>query len=170
MDDHEFGLELILAEEQASQYPVQRGGGSGGGSGGDSGDSGGGSGRESEVWNPLVIDRQDFTTADAFPIKEPGTEFPIEGPGTLIDLLIIADSDQFDVYVEVDGREIVTSSFTRLQDDTVELARISAYQRADDPNYVFDLTQLDFQHQIRAVITPHQEITFRRQRADLNLS
>jgi len=73
-------------------------------------------------------------------------------------------------HVEVDGREIVTSSFTRLQDDTVELARISAYQRADDPNYVFDLTQLDFQHQIRAVITPHQEITFRRQRADLNLS
>lgn len=149
MDEERFGLELIVAEEQRRQDPVQT---------------------EDEVNEPLVIDRRDFTTADAFSIHEPGTTFPIEGPGTLIDLLIIADSDQFDVYVEVDGRKMVGESFTSLQDDTVELARISAYERVGDDNYVFNLTELDFRHQIRASITPQEEITFLRQRADLDLS
>lgn len=149
MDDDDFGLELIAAEERAIQA--------------------GQPDADDEIREAIVIDRQDFTTADAFQINEPGQTFPIDGPGTLIDLLIIADSDQFDVYIAVDGRQIVAEAFTSLLDDTVELARIAAYQRVDDDNYVFNFTDVDFQHQIEAAITPNESITFLRQRADLDL-
>lgn len=150
MHADDFGLELIVAEEQARQEAQAE--------------------EDEAVRNPLVIDRQDFTTASSFSIKEPGRSFPLEGPGTLVDLLLIADSDQFDVSVEVDGHSIVTEAYTNLVDDSVELARIAAYQRTGDSNYVLNISDLDFRAKIDASITPNEQITFLRQRADLSIT
>lgn len=152
MQPDDFGLNLIVAEERAQEGKP------------DDDDD------EEDVRSPLVIDRQDFTTASAFDVKEPGRSFPIEGEGTLVDLLVIADSDQFDVYVAVDGKNIVSEDYSSLVDDSVELARIAAYQRTNDSNYVLNVSDVDFRSEIEAVITPREEITFLRQRADLDFT
>lgn len=151
MDPADFGLELILAEEHGPRQrkPVRESNGP-------------------EVRETLVIQRQDFTTASAFTIHEPGTSMPVDGPGMLTDILIIADSDQFDIHVEIDGRDVVADSFTDLQDDTVELSRIAAYQRSDD-NFVIDISEYDFRDRVDASITPQESITFLRQRAEFDL-
>lgn len=116
----------------------------------------------------LVIERTDFTTTSAFHIQEPGRELPVEGPGTVVNMAVIADSDQFDVFLAIDGETTLSDPFTTLQTRSSELERIGAYER-DDGDYVWTASDYDFQDAVDVVITPQESITFRLQRAELEL-
>lgn len=122
---------------------------------------------EGEVPELVVIERRDFTSGSAFNVKEPGRAFPIDGPGTLDSLLIIADDDDFDIYLAIDGQTLVDDSFASLSAISSELNRISAYDGA--PGYVFAATDYEFFDRVEAVIQPQTTITFRRQRAEVDL-
>lgn len=117
----------------------------------------------------VVIERRSFTTADSFHFKEPGRELPIDGPGSLVQLLVAVDSDQFDVFVEADDEVLVSDAFTDLQDLSSEFNRISAFQQAGGGDFIFSVKNYEFQHTFDAVIQPNQSMTFARQRAEIDL-
>lgn len=116
----------------------------------------------------LVIERQGFTTASAFNVKEPGTSMPIAGPGTLKSLLIIAEDDTFEVFFEIDGQTVIDDSFTALEEISDELPDISAYERGDG-FFVVTVQDYEFQSAVNAVISPTASATFTRQRAEVDV-
>lgn len=148
MSERPFGEELILAEarqrEQASETAK----------------------RQREL---VIIERESFTTADRFVVQDEHGEFPIDGPGTLDTLLLVADVDTFGIEIVVDGRHVVNDSFSNLQDDSPELERLSAYQRGSDDQFVFAAADYPFQQRLHARIHPSESTTFDRQRAEVDV-
>lgn len=142
-----FGQRLILAEERtrhpARQPPASR----------------------PEV---VVIERMDFTTNQGFHIEEPGRAMPIEGAGELVNLAVVADSDQFDIYLAIDGREKASGAATDLEPVSAELERIAVYER-NDGRFVWTASEYEFRQSVDAVVTPREQITFQLQRAELDL-
>lgn len=115
----------------------------------------------------IVISRRDFTTTSAFNLHDPSTSLPLEGPGTLVDLLIISDSDQMDIFLSIDDRDIVQESFQSIQADSSDLSRLAAYERTDN-KFVFSASDYEFQHQLSAGVVPNEETTFDRQRVEVD--
>lgn len=153
----DFALDLIIAEERRRESRKIGGSAGGGGSGG--------AGVDRET---LVINRENFETDTAFQVKEPGVSFPIDGPGVLDTLVIACDSDQYDVFLKVDDQDVAADSFTNLKEISGELSRIAAYTDSDGNN-VFAASDYQFQHEIDAAVTPQGSLTFRLQRAEIDL-
>lgn len=143
MQPEDFGLELILAEASRETAGDQA---------------------NEEL---IVIERQGFTTADAFHVHEPGITLPMEGPGTLRSLVIVAQADTFNVDLYVDGQTVISESVSNLITDADEMPDISAYQRSDG-DYVFSATDYQFASAVDAVIEPTASTTFERQRAEVD--
>lgn len=146
----DFGLGLILAEERAEApepeavIPARR--------------------------EHVVISRADFTTDGAFQFNEPGTRLEdVRGPGTLVEAWVAAAASDYDVYFAVDGQVVVDASFETLQRRSGELSRIAAYQRGTDNHYVFLAEDYEFQRSVDVVIQPNASITFREQRAEVDV-
>lgn len=117
----------------------------------------------------VVIERGSLTTDESFHINEPGRSLPVDGPGTLISAFVVADSDQFGVYLSADDEAIADETFVALQANAAEMPRISAYQRPSDDLYVFGATDYEFLHAFDCVIQPDESITFDIQRAEIDL-
>lgn len=148
MDADEFGRELIIAEEavrdEGESVAVDR----------------------SEV---VPIQREDFTATVGFVFHEPGTSMPIDGPGTLVNATLIAETSDFRVTLDVDGREVVADTFEGLMTHSAALERISAYQRNSDDNYVFVASGYEFQDAVNVAIVPDDSLTVRLQRAEIDV-
>lgn len=153
MDEVGFHERLIIAEEEARTVTVSP-----------SDDD------ASQPTRPetIVIQRESFTTASSFHIREPGRQLPLAGPGTLVQVLVIADSTQFNAHLELDGQVMISDAFADIRDRSSELVRIDAYQRADG-DYVFTAEGYEFQDTIDAVISPQESITFTLQRAEFDV-
>lgn len=147
----DIGLDLILAEERRRQDRVVV------------------EDDDSPVdTDLLVIERQNFTTSDAFTLKEPGNSLPLDGPGDLSSLVVSADSDQYDVFLKVDDQVVVNDSWTNVESISGELTRIGAFQDSDD-NRVFSASDYSFRDELDAVITPQASVTFSLQRVEVDL-
>lgn len=149
-----FALGLILAEERGEDGPGRERA------------PGAQAGRL--VRENVIMEREDYTTAEAFHIHQPGRSMPIEGPGTLIDALVIADKNDFGCYAEVDGQTIVNQPFTQLEKRSAELSRVSAYTQQDGDS-VFSVNDYEFQQAIDVVIQPTEEVRFSVIRAEADL-
>jgi hypothetical protein len=114
----------------------------------------------------VVIERENVTTSDPFYIREPGLSLPYPGPGTLISALVIADDNDFSVFMDVDGQHVIDESFDSLETISNELERISAYQGSR--GYVFSASEYEFQDELNIVISPNSEIEFLRQRVEID--
>lgn len=131
-----FALQLIAAEENQLETAA---------------DGGQTQGSRSEV---IPIERENFTATSGFAFNQPGTTMPIDGPGTLIEAVLVAQSEDFDVTVELDDRRVVGEAFATLRGRADELERLSAYQRSPDDNFVFIAAGYEFQRHVNVTITP----------------
>lgn len=128
-------------------------------------------------WNPVtslpselvIIQREDFTTGDAFVFQEPGTKMPIGGPATVRSAVIVADSSDFDITFTVDGMKVLDNDFSTLEGRSGELEHVSAYSRSSDSASVITVKDYDYLHTAEIVIEPGADITFHLQRAELDL-
>lgn len=117
----------------------------------------------------VIIQRENFTTNQSFVFHEPGVSMPVSGPGTLVDGLIVCDSDDFTATVTADGQQIISETFATLEQLSQELDRISAYRRAEDGKYVFSIGDYEFQQSVEIAIQPGEQIGFDVQRAEIDI-
>lgn len=85
---------------------------------------------------------------------------PIEMNGYLEDLVIITDSPDFSVRVEVDDHNVIDDTFNFLQKYSDELSKVSAYDTLDD-DYVVAACDYDFEEWFNIEIKPdNDDVTF----------
>lgn len=116
----------------------------------------------------VIIQREAFTANSAFHFEEPGRSMPVSGPGTLVNSLLVADSDEFGVYIELDGQTVIDASFPTLMLRSDELDRIAAYRRGDD-KYVLAVSGYEFQEEVDVVIQPDGSLSVTLQRAEIDV-
>jgi len=85
---------------------------------------------------------------------------PIEVSGHLDDFLVVADSTEYSVKVEVDDHNIVDDTFNFLRSYSDELSKISAYDTLDD-DFVVAVGDYEFDERFNVEIKPNSEdVTF----------
>jgi hypothetical protein len=90
------------------------------------------------------------------------TEFTlldVRGRGRVREAVLLADSPDFDVYVEVDGRSIFSHSFAELQSISEVMEGVDAFDR--DGEYVFRFSDLSFLNRFLYVIRPRGRVTLK---------
>lgn len=122
---------------------------------------------------PFFVEMRDFTKNspfgprrqdDATDPSDKQDDFPIKGRGKLDNLLIIADSDQYELNVAVDDRDVVDDSYSSLSSISDELEHVSAYNR--DNEFITLVTDYPFEEGLYVTIKPLESIFFYRVRAE----
>lgn len=116
----------------------------------------------------VVMQREETTTNGSFHISEPGQSLPVAGPGTLVSAVVIAETDQFDVFVELDDQTVASAPAATLRTRSAELERIAVYER-ENGDTVVTVSDYQFQQHVDVVITPQESITFPLQRAEVDV-
>lgn len=128
---------------------------------------------DEESEDPFFIEMRDVTKSSVFSPRSTASatdtstvqdDFPITGGGRLDNLLVISNSDQFDINVAVDDRDVVDDSFSTLNSISNELENVSAYSRSNQ--HIVVVSSYPFNEAIHADIRPRGEINFPRVRAE----
>lgn len=140
LSEGELSLEemIILSEEQGQQ-PIEL--------------------EEEEDDELFFIDEEDITVNGGVNFSptsrdENGevSQLPISGEGELDDFLVISETNQFEVTVEVDGYNVVDDTYQNLAGSTNELTHVSAYKR--NGTYVVAVQDYSFKERFDAGVTP----------------
>lgn len=145
MDD--FGLQLILAEEM--RQPVQQPPAPD---------------ERDEPTRSIVYEETGVTSSGAFYLTPEDEGAFIDGPGSVDNILIVADSDQFSVAVDTEDATLVDHQFTTLQTNSAELSHVAAYERSDG-KFICSVSDFPFRERASATVTAHEQVTFDRLRA-----
>lgn len=119
----------------------------------------------------FFFETQNVTRSIAFDPESPdGDEkFPIQGRGSIDNILVQAESDTFEVFLRVDDDTIIDAKkFSYLESLSQELSHISAYQRTNG-DYILSITEYPFKERVKFSLIPSQETTFTLIRPELRL-
>lgn len=78
---------------------------------------------------------------------------PLEQSGLLENFLVVADSPNFKVRVEVDDHNILDDEYSFIETNSNEFTKIGAYQRTDG-KYVVSVSDYEFRERFDALIRP----------------
>lgn len=157
MDD--FGLGLILAEE------ARRG-------------ADGGETPAHRAEQSVVIERKDFLATAAFTVNDGQRSFPVSGVGTIESLLLITDTEDYSITVELDtdsdmaGEDessfLARESYADLRELSTELSSVAAYE-TDSGHYLLDIGPVNFLDNVRVMVYPDSKLRVYRQRAEISI-
>lgn len=94
-------------------------------------------------------------------------QLPIDRAGRIDSLLVVSEQSDYEVLVELDRVNVVEDSFSFLQENTDELAHVSAYER--NGSYVTSITGYPFVEHLDVEVTPNVEMNFNLIRAEVVL-
>lgn len=152
MDD--FALQLILAEENRRQA---------GSRGGETATSV----SERVEEQTYTYEDSDATYDTAFDIPPQYVQEDIDGPGTINQFSLFAQSPNFDVLIEVDGSEFVLDHFTDLQDRSTMMHKVNARER--DGGYFFSVEDIGYNDTAVFRVYPKEKILFSQVRLSADL-
>jgi len=112
-----------------------------------------------------MVEKKDFTESTAFLVEDEDVQMPVEGPGRVKQLIVLAREKNFAVTVEVDRKAVVDSTFTELQELSTELSDVAAYVK--DGKYLVAAAGYPFRKNLKVSVKPEEEIYFDIARLDL---
>jgi hypothetical protein len=83
----------------------------------------------------------------------------LSGRGRVRELLLVSTSPDFDLYVEVDGLELVNHSFRELEEVSEVLEEVDAFER--NGHYVVRLRNLGFREKCLVVVRPRGRLVLK---------
>ena len=83
----------------------------------------------------------------------------ISGSGKIRELMLITDSPEFNIYVELDNKPIINHSFTELQQLSEIMEEIDAFEK--NGLFVFRATNLYFTEKCKVIVKPAIKITIK---------
>lgn len=118
---------------------------------------------EDERQTLFFFQNEDLTESNSFRPEDPNDRdksFPVKAFGQIDSIFVQSPSNNFSVYLEIDGDRIIESkSWSDLDAISQELAHISAYQRQSG-EFVVSVSDYVFNDEIDFSIRPNEEITF----------
>ncbi|MFB6201082.1 MAG: hypothetical protein ABEI98_03635 [Halorhabdus sp.] len=152
-----FGERLILAEEQRREQAR----------GERAADGGAVETRPVSADRRITIQRKDFDATSAFVPQDDHHEFPLRGPGTLKQYLLITNQTDYSVTVVADGDTFLDENFNTLKEFDLELADVAAFQEGG--NNVLEVSSIGFIDQLQIRVRPAGSLTVVRERASIDL-
>ena len=98
-------------------------------------------------------------------MEDEDVQMPVEGPGRVKQLMVLAREKNFAVTVEVDRKAVVDGTFTELQELSTEFTDVAAYEKNGE--YLVNVTNYPFREQLKLAVAPGEEITFSELRAEI---
>lgn len=120
-----------------------------------------------EAEKVFLIEQTNITARSQFTPKAGSDDqdrLPIHGLGRLDNLVIISNSNLYDVNVAVDDRDVVDDSYDTLNTISNELEHVSAYSRNN--SFVVVVTDYPFEEGLHIRIRPRERMTFSRVRVE----
>ena len=95
------------------------------------------------------------------------TFLSLSGRGKLREAVLITNSPEFNIYVDVDGRSIVNHSFSELMDVSEYMEEIDAFDK--NGYYVVRLSSLAFLSRCQIVLLPYKNLVLKHAFAIYNI-
>lgn len=91
-------------------------------------------------------------------------KFPVEADGELDNFLVVVNSPQFEVRVQIDDNLVVNDTFNDLQTFSNSLSNVSAYTSGD--NHVVNVSNYPFKEYLDVGVRPLDSITLKKIRVE----
>lgn len=170
MDSDQFGIDLILGEEQERYRSADVDD--------DEEEEHYLSGTPETAKQTVVMERTDFEASSDFVIGDDAWSFPLWGVGRVENIILVTAEADYSITVDVDTTSEMVGqgsspflddeAYDDLTDYSTELSSVAAYENEDSDN-VLVVGPIDFLDSIRAHVSPDTSLTVKRMRAEVTL-